>query len=138
MVTIIFGPNIGQTSTLKENDNYTRIHDDVLFLPSYKHLLKLSFQKVHTNCLFIILCKYSFTVSLYHTGFPDGTVADDDNFDRNFDLLLTQHLSVYFFLSQTLNNFLNYFHYYIVLISLNKMLSHCVFYIASVIVDLIF
>lgn len=55
-------------------------------------LLNLPLQEIHANCLFIILREDPFTVSLNHTGFSDGSIADNNHFDGYFNLLFAQHL----------------------------------------------
>lgn len=50
----------------------------------------LPFQEVHSNGLLVVLGEDAFAVTLDHTGFADGSVADHDHLDGHFHVLF-QH-----------------------------------------------
>ena len=55
----------------------------------------LSFQKVHSNCLFIVFGKNSFAVPLYHAAFADSSIANNYHFNCGFDVFFS-HFNIIF------------------------------------------
>ena len=60
--------------------------------PAYS--LQLSFQKVHTDGLLVVLCERAFAVPLYQGALAHRAIADHNHLDGHFQIFLNHPAAV--------------------------------------------